>query len=345
MRKFIFFALLIGFCNHGITQNVPTWDPDSDGDNLIGVNDLLALLGVFGNSDNDDDGIWDDVDECVGTMDICGVCNGPGAIYECGCTTLDEEFCNCNGDTLDAIGVCGGSCLIDLNGDGVCDNDPCQGLEVLTFDNYNYDLVAIANSCWFAENLRSMTFANGDSIGIYEDYQSWWFAYETSSPLLTPPFPGGNQEGPGFNYPCIPERLGYHYNFYAVTDNRGLCPVGWHVPSKAELDGLINEVSSSLELRATSDNDPDEPPCNYGATVNWNGSDVFGFKAIKSMSTAEEGYTFSADGYCLLWTSTEAEYEAYQATGSAFRLKLDNLSYQIKESTNGFSVRCIKDAE
>ena len=32
----------------------------------------------------DADGICDDVDPCVGALDECGVCNGPGAIYECG---------------------------------------------------------------------------------------------------------------------------------------------------------------------------------------------------------------------------------------------------------------------
>ena len=33
--------------------------------------------------DADGDGICDDVDDCVGEYDECGVCNGPGATYEC----------------------------------------------------------------------------------------------------------------------------------------------------------------------------------------------------------------------------------------------------------------------
>ena len=35
--------------------------------------------------DEDGDGICDDVDDCVGELDECGICNGPGAIYDCGC--------------------------------------------------------------------------------------------------------------------------------------------------------------------------------------------------------------------------------------------------------------------
>ena len=34
------------------------------------------------------DGICDDIDECVGELDDCGICNGPGAIYDCGCSDI-----------------------------------------------------------------------------------------------------------------------------------------------------------------------------------------------------------------------------------------------------------------
>ena len=36
------------------------------------------------------DGICDDVDDCVGDYDECGICNGPGDIYECGCSDIPE---------------------------------------------------------------------------------------------------------------------------------------------------------------------------------------------------------------------------------------------------------------
>ena len=46
----------------------------------------------------------------VGALDECGVCNGPGAIYECGCADIPEGDCDCDGNQLDdAVGVCGGS--------------------------------------------------------------------------------------------------------------------------------------------------------------------------------------------------------------------------------------------
>ena len=51
---------------------------DNNGDNVVGIGDLIALLARFGDSDLDMDGIWDSTDDCVGAYDTCGVCNGPG---------------------------------------------------------------------------------------------------------------------------------------------------------------------------------------------------------------------------------------------------------------------------
>ena len=59
-------------------------------------------------ADADNDGICDDVDDCVGSLDACGVCNGPGAVYDCGCTDIPAGDCDCDGNQEDAIGDCGG---------------------------------------------------------------------------------------------------------------------------------------------------------------------------------------------------------------------------------------------
>ena len=85
-------------------------------------------------------------------FDACGVCGGPGAIYECGCADIPDGDCDCNGNqiddcgvcggpgipdgdcdcngnVLDAVGVCGGSCTADDDNDGICDNvDDCVGV-------------------------------------------------------------------------------------------------------------------------------------------------------------------------------------------------------------------------
>ncbi|MDP7040775.1 MAG: hypothetical protein QGI45_16595, partial [Myxococcota bacterium] len=83
---------------------------------------VLDACGVCGGTgtDLDEDNICDADDACVGAYDACGQCNGPGAIYACGCTDLLPNACDCEGNVLDACGVCAGNGTDD-DEDGICD--------------------------------------------------------------------------------------------------------------------------------------------------------------------------------------------------------------------------------
>ena len=66
----------------------------------------------------------DDDGSCL-QFDVCGVCDGPG---------LAEGTCDCDGNVLDAVGVCGGGCLDDVDGDGVCDSeDGCLDVDACNY--------------------------------------------------------------------------------------------------------------------------------------------------------------------------------------------------------------------
>ena len=105
-------------------SDIPEGDCDCDGNQL----DALGVCGGDCEADVDADGICDDEDDCVGAYDECGICNGPGAIYECGCADIPEGDCDCDGNQLDALGVCGGACVADVDADGICDDeDDCVG--------------------------------------------------------------------------------------------------------------------------------------------------------------------------------------------------------------------------
>ena len=113
--------------------DLPEGDCDCDGNQL----DALNVCGGTCAADVDGDGICDDGDDCIGEADECGVCNGPGAIYECGCSEPDPAACDCAGNTFDAVGVCGGGCTEDADGDGICDiEDDCVG---------EYDFCGVCN--------------------------------------------------------------------------------------------------------------------------------------------------------------------------------------------------------
>ena len=108
-------------------------DSDGDGicdyeDDCIGQEDALGVCNGNCTNDDDADGICDDTDDCVGQYDACGVCNGPGEIYDCGCENIPDQYCDCNQNILDALGVCGGDCTNDDDADGICDDtDDCVG--------------------------------------------------------------------------------------------------------------------------------------------------------------------------------------------------------------------------
>ncbi len=110
-----------GVCNG---DGIPAGDCDCNGNQL----DALGVCGGSCTADADADGICDDADDCVGSLDACGICNGPGAIYACGCSDIPAGDCDCDGNQLDALGVCGGACSADADADGICDDvDPCVG--------------------------------------------------------------------------------------------------------------------------------------------------------------------------------------------------------------------------
>lgn len=128
---------------------------DGNDDGQVGITDLLGLLTVFGDVDTDGDGIWDSQDDCVDLLacnysanpteackfiDACGLCGGPGEIYACGCFDLPDGDCDCEGNQLDAIGVCGGTCELDANLNGVCDDvEGCSDPEACNYVAGNID--------------------------------------------------------------------------------------------------------------------------------------------------------------------------------------------------------------
>ena len=278
------FAVALGLNLSAQTDYVDDWNPDADGDDLIGITDLLALLSLFAEADSDGDGIWDSVDDCIGVYDPCGVCNGTGEdVDEDGlCDDVDDcvgayDECGvCNGPgpdipVIDEILYATDSCIIDrldewyvfeyatdtlftfvcpVSGctdetagnynpeavieDGSCVYGPleCGGVSTVTYDGYTYDLVAIGDQCWFAENLRTEHYANGDAIpGELSDGE--WSSTTAGAQAIY-----NNDASNLADY-------GRLYNWYAVDDARGLCPSGWHVPTDGEYMTLEMELGMS----------------------------------------------------------------------------------------------------
>ena len=123
--------------------DIPEGACDCDGTQL----DATGVCGGDCAADEDADGLCDDIDECVGELDECGVCNGPGAIYDCGCAVIPEGQCDCEGTPADAVGICGGDCTSDMNNNGVCDDAEIPGCTYEAASNYNPSATDDDGSC------------------------------------------------------------------------------------------------------------------------------------------------------------------------------------------------------
>ncbi|MGB1073287.1 MAG: hypothetical protein ACPGYZ_04260 [Flavobacteriales bacterium] len=153
-------------------SGIPAGDCDCDGNQL----DALGVCGGTCSADADADGICDDVDDCVGALDACGVCNGPGAVLDCGCSGIPAGDCDCNGNQLDALNVCGGDCAADVDSDGVCDVDEILGCTDQTACNFNASATEADNaSCTYPANehvdCAGNCLADTDSDGICDSQE------------------------------------------------------------------------------------------------------------------------------------------------------------------------------
>ncbi len=323
--------------------------------------------------------LLEDIDPCAGLEDECGICQGEGAIYECGCFDIPEGDCDCDGNQLDALGVCGGDCPLDADGDGVCDpvcgngvvegnemcddgndnpDDGCHGCQEvwqcgdsLEYWGYFYSTVLTADEkCWFAENLRTEKFQSGDQIEVFIDEGqsisglSWGqLAGSGSTMFNASPALAINST---HSYVPIGSPDIYMYSFASVVNSSGLCPAGWHVPVKEEFEGLYDAYNgpqnAALSLKA-----PDIDGCG---TIQFQPS---GLDIDSRLFMYRYGYG-SPFGYAssrsALWTSTvESESgllfptQAYIAWIDMCGITGSNAGTQLEKLSTGFSVRCIKD--
>ena len=127
---------------------------------------------------------------------------------------------------------------VDTSTVHVVDGDPCPGIPTMTDADGNvYPTVQIGNQCWIKENLRTT-----QNNAVH-------FQVEECGGFVNPScyIP--------FNNPDTVEMYGYLYNWAAISGRngpvnndstycQGICPDGWHVPSKFDWQELLNYVES-----------------------------------------------------------------------------------------------------
>ena len=224
-------------------------------------------------------------------------------------------------------------CQEDLDGDGVIGiNDLMQLLssfgtmcpiwmcgDLVNYHGYDYATVQIGDQCWFAENLLTEFYDNGDGIlGDLSD-EDWTATSDGAQAIFDDSISNLNVYG----------RL---YNFYAVLDERSLCPAGWHVPEDSSWDTLTESLGgidyAGLALKSSADDLP-----------SWDGDNSSGFSGLPGGYRDLDGdYVSPSKGRW--WSSTVYGCGAWHRD-----LFPNNDALLLSSYCNraGFSVRCLKD--
>lgn len=222
-----------------------------------------------------------------------------------------------------------------------CKEEP----EVRDVDGNIYSTVKIGDQCWMRENLRVRHFPDGKLI----PYMSGYSTDSPNSPYLIYEICYG-----------VFTHTAYYYNWTAATDScgstnpnqvRGICPSGWHVPSRTEWEQLRNYLEHQPEYM-----------CGNGiakalaSTVDWDvsteSSCAVGYNPRTNNAT---GFSVYPDGYNPRYSSWAYSKSAYFWSAEQNFVDSDEAFYfsmnynwsspymQYETKSRLYSVRCLRN--
>lgn len=181
----------------------------------------------------------------------------------------------------------------------------------------------IGDQYWMPQNLNVTTFRNGDSILHAKTKEEWDLAAKEGIPAWC------YYE----NNPTKYEKFGKLYNWYAVTDERGLAPRGWHIPDDTEW-GMLNEKLGAENIAGK------KLKSITGWSSNGNGTNEVGFNGMPGGFRSQFGF-FLINFGAYWWSKSESNF--FFASSRYLSYNNGNLSSGNYIKGSGFSVRCLKD--
>ena len=220
-------------------------------------------------------------------------------------------------------------------------SDACSNLATVTYGVDTYDLVAIGDQCWFAENLRTEYYANGDVIpGELSDGE--WSS--TTSGAVTV-----YGEGTSTVYDGSDDEVsnladyGRLYNWYAVNTGN-LCPSGWHVPTDGEFMTLEMELGmSESEANGTGWRGTDQGTqmkSSASDSPSWDGTNTSGFSGLAGGNRDDYGDFLYGGYYGYFWSASASGANAWNRVLGGGNAGVNRYSLNQRF---GFSVRCVRD--
>jgi uncharacterized protein (TIGR02145 family) len=259
-----------------------------------------------------------------------------------GSTSVTTGSLNCNSPYTLYIwaysGTCHSSSALLSASTGLCPF-VCGGQLTDLRDNKSYPTVQISNECWMAANLdysSNGSFVTGNqhqtNNGVVEKY-----CYDNN---------GANCAIYGGLY-----QWGEMVNYYNGASNstawspapsgdlQGICPTGWHLPTKTEWDAMITFLGGA----GVAGGKLKEAGLTHWASPNEGATNQSGFTSLPGgLKQAPPDASFAIiNSYSCHWVLTPiSTWQAYMK-----RMDFNNSSVQEgnEDKSRGFSIRCLKD--
>jgi uncharacterized protein (TIGR02145 family) len=203
---------------------------------------------------------------------------------------------------------------------------------VTDVDGNAYRTIKIGNQEWMVDNLRTTRYADESVIPQVNNITTWqntnmgaWSWYDTTN-----------------NYDLPYGKL---YNWYAVSDVKGLCPAGWHVPTDAEWTVLVTFLDPGAVVvngiqSQTAGGLMKESGLAHWVYPNDGASNQSGFTGLPGGRRTSNG-VFTMLGFEGSWWTSTADLD-----NGWLRALVYNHDYVLRGSmlkTSGYSVRCLKN--
>ena len=212
-------------------------------------------------------------------------------------------------------------------------NIPCPGiLTVKDIDGNTYNTVQIGKQCWMKENLRTTKYRDGTSIPLDltggvngNNNNQKWNTFSSGVRTIY-----AHDEKNIVNF-------GYLYNWFAVADTKGICPLGWIIPRDIHWEELANSLGGNVIAGGKMKTVTGWQNPNLGAT------NESGFSGLAGGIRLDNDGSFSGFGQTGYWWSSTS----FNSSTAVARILNNNdsvLGFIQFDNQAGFSVRCIKDS-
>jgi len=205
-----------------------------------------------------------------------------------------------------------------------------------------YPTVLIGEQCWFAENLRTVNYPNGNPIekGPIPQSSAGWFNY--SSKYYSCP-PNISNNGEDCSASSDSNKLGMLYQWSTIMNGasavpsglgpQGICPSGWHIPTD---DNTVSSGWGKLYSYVES-----LPLCSGASGICLKVGGSTGFNMPFSGGRNGSGNYVNRGIWFNIWSASD------RATNKIWNRRLYYTNYPLARIDDlkpiAFSVRCLKN--